>query len=96
VLEPFGLVPLEAMSCCTPVIGVFEGGVSESIVHEQTGLLVERDPRRFAAAVQHLLSNPDLAHKYGRNGREQVLKNWTWDQSAASIERYLTDCSKMT
>lgn len=61
VLEPLGLVPLESMACGTPVVGVREGGVLESIVHEQTGLLTERDPAQFAGAVQHLLSNPALA-----------------------------------
>ena len=93
VLEPFGLVPLEAMSCGIPVVGVREGGVQESILHEQTGLLVERDPGKFAAPIQRLLSNPDLALEYGRNGREHVLNNWTWDQSVASLESHLLDIS---
>lgn len=93
VLEPFGLVPLEAMACGTPVVGVREGGVQESVVHECTGLLVERDAVQFAAAVQHLLSNPSLASEYGRNGREHVLRNWTWDQSVASLEGHLVGCA---
>jgi glycosyltransferase involved in cell wall biosynthesis len=95
VLEPFGLVPLEAMACGAPVIGVSEGGVPESIVHEHTGLLVERDPERFAQAMQHLLSNPDLAMEYGRNGREHVLRNWTWDQSTDSLEAHLMACAAL-
>jgi glycosyltransferase involved in cell wall biosynthesis len=86
VLEPFGLVPLEAMSCGTPVVGVREGGVQESIIDEHTGLLVERDPEKFAQAIQRLLSDPGLADEYGRNGREHVLKNWTWEQSVGSLE----------
>jgi glycosyltransferase involved in cell wall biosynthesis len=94
VLEPFGLVPLEAMASGTPVVGVREGGVQESIVHEQTGLLVERDPDQFAAAIQRLLSNPNLASEYGRNGRDHVLRNWTWDQSVASLEKHLLECSR--
>jgi len=95
VLEPFGLVPLEAMACGVPVIGVSEGGVAESIVHERTGLLVERDPEKFAGAMQHLLSNPDLALEYGRNGREHVLRHWTWDQSTESVERHLAACAAL-
>lgn len=93
VLEPFGLVPLEAMSCGTPVVGVREGGVPESIIHEHTGLLVERDAERFAEAMLHLLSNRDLAAEYGRNGRDHVLRNWTWEQSTNSVESYLEACA---
>lgn len=91
VLEPFGLVPLESMACGTPVVGVREGGIAESIVHEQTGLLVDRNPAAFANAVQYLLSNPALRAEYGRNGREHVLKNWTWDASSAKLEGYLSE-----
>ena len=38
-LEPFGFVPLEAMSCGTPVVGVNEGGVRETVVNGKTGIL---------------------------------------------------------
>lgn len=92
VLEPFGLVPVEAMSCGTPVVGVREGGVQESIVHEHTGLLVERDPAQFAAAVQHLLSNPTLALQYGHNSREYILRNWTWSSSVTQLESHFLAC----
>lgn len=88
-MEPFGLVPLEAMSCGTPVVGVKEGGVQESIVHERTGLLVERDTEQFASAVQYLLSNPSLAEEYGRNSRDLILKNWTWENSEKKLEWHL-------
>lgn len=91
VMEPFGLVPLEAMACGTPVVGVREGGVQESVLHEQTGLLVGRDAQKFGEAIQHILSNPDLITKYGRNGREHVLKNWTWDRSVAFLKSHLSE-----
>jgi glycosyltransferase involved in cell wall biosynthesis len=89
VMEPFGLVPLEAMACGTPVVGVREGGITESVVHQHTGLLVDRDPTQFAEAVQHLLTNPALAAEYGRNGRDHVLRRWTWDKSVAQLEQHL-------
>jgi glycosyltransferase involved in cell wall biosynthesis len=95
VLEPFGLVPLEAMACGTAVVGVKEGGVQESILHGRTGLLVERNPKKFAQAVQHLLSNPGLASDYGRNGREHVVKNWTWENSTLKLEEYLIACAEL-
>jgi glycosyltransferase involved in cell wall biosynthesis len=89
VLEPFGLVPLEAMACGTPVVGVREGGVTDSIVHQRTGLLVERDPAKFATAIRYLLSNPSIRAQYGRSGREHVLQHWTWAQSVSVLEKHL-------
>ncbi|MHB1415266.1 MAG: glycosyltransferase family 4 protein [Chloroflexota bacterium] len=93
VMEPFGLVPLEAMACGTPVVGVREGGVQETVVHEHTGLLVDRDPSEFAAAVQYLLDRPGLAAEYGDNGRQTVLERWTWEQSVAALEQHLRACA---
>jgi glycosyltransferase involved in cell wall biosynthesis len=87
--EPFGLVPLEAMACGKPVVGIDEGGVKETIIHGITGLLVERDPFNFGKAIQSLLEDPTLAEQYGTNGRKHVLENWTWEKSTADIERRL-------
>jgi len=94
VMEPFGLVPLEAMACGTPVVGVREGGVPESVVHEWTGLVVERNTQKFGAAIQYMLANPDLAESYGRNGRESVAQTWTWEKSVSILTSYLETCAK--
>jgi glycosyltransferase involved in cell wall biosynthesis len=89
IREPFGLVTLESMACGTPVVTVREGGVQEAVIHEQTGLIVERDPAQFAEAVRRLLSQPELCLAYGRNGREHVLQNWTWDRAIEGLEEVL-------
>lgn len=39
--EDFGMSPVESMAAGKPVIGIKEGGVMETIQHEQTGLLLE-------------------------------------------------------
>ena len=89
VREPFGLIPLEAMACGTPVVAVGEGGVCESVVHRQTGLLTERDSRQFAAAIRTLLGNAELAREYGAQARRYVLEKWSWDKSIQQVERCL-------
>ncbi len=94
VREPFGLVPLESMACGTAVVAVREGGMQESIVPEQTGLLTERDPRQFAQAVARLLANPQLVQEYGRNGRQHVLQNWTWERATAILVTHLRQVAR--
>ena len=93
VQEPFGLVPLEAMACGTPVVGVNEGGVKESVIHEQTGLLVDRDVDQFADAIQKLILHPKIADEYGQNARRHVQQNWTWSQSTEKVEKHLEVCA---
>jgi glycosyltransferase involved in cell wall biosynthesis len=54
---------------------------------------VERDAWQFGQAIQRLLTNPDLAQAYGRNGREHVVKNWNWEKSVSILESHLTECA---
>jgi glycosyltransferase involved in cell wall biosynthesis len=91
IREPFGLVSLESMACGTPVVAVREGGVNETVIHGHTGMTVDRNPARFADAIQFLLSQPKLTDQYGRNGREHVVKNWTWDKAVKTLEMHLQE-----
>lgn len=81
VLEPFGLAPLEAMACGTPVVAVMEGGVRESVLDGETGRLVPRDPSAFAGALQRVLDDQRYAASLGENGQREVLRFWTWEQA---------------
>ena len=37
--EDFGIVPVEAQACGTPVIGFNKGGLTETVIHKKTGIL---------------------------------------------------------
>ena len=39
--EDFGIVPVEAMACGTPVIAYGKGGVQDTVKHKETGILFE-------------------------------------------------------
>jgi glycosyltransferase involved in cell wall biosynthesis len=81
--EPFGLTPLEAMACGTPVIGSDVGGISFTIADGETGFLVPpRDPEALFAALERLLGDPGLRERMGRAGRARVVRSFTWQQVA--------------
>ncbi len=53
--EDFGIVPVEAQACGTPVVGLDRGGLLETVVHGETGYLIPgRSPRDYANAVNYL------------------------------------------
>ena len=89
VLEPFGFVPLESMACATPVVGVYEGGVRESVTSGITGLLAQRDPLEFAEAIQRVLLDSAWAQELGNNGLRHIQQQWTWEATVARVERAL-------
>jgi len=88
-LEPFGFVPLEAMACGTPIIGIAEGGIRETIIHNKTGFLTERDTIEYGKAIETLLEDELLRKIMGQNGRQYVSENWTLDQSYIELEKNL-------
>jgi glycosyltransferase involved in cell wall biosynthesis len=93
--EPFGLVPLEAMACGTPVIGVAEGGVCESVVDGQTGQLVPRDRDRFASAISQLLAQPSQREVFGHQARAHVLQHWSWERAVDRLEQALCATARL-
>jgi glycosyltransferase involved in cell wall biosynthesis len=55
VHEDFGIVPVEAMACGTPVVGLRRGGLLETVLDGETGFLVDStDPRSYRALVQRV------------------------------------------
>ena len=88
-LEPFGLVTLEAMACGTPVIAVKEGGVRESIVHNETGILTERDESIFAEAVIKLFLDKRKRQNMARRSIEIIHKYWTIDKAGEILQKHL-------
>lgn len=88
--EPFGITPLEAMACATPVIGANVGGIKYSIVHGKTGLLVPpNNPHALKKALVQILDNSSYRRELSRNALERVNTLFRWEQMAFHIEKQL-------
>ena len=61
--EDFGMSPVESMAAGKPVIGVTEGGLLETIIHDQTGILLSSplDSESLEGAVRTLTPERALA-----------------------------------
>ena len=89
-LEPFGLTPLEANACGTPVVAIAEGGLRETLVHGDNALLVDHDdPHALATAMRTLLDDPAAAAAMGERGRARVLAEWQPERRGRELEGHL-------
>jgi D-inositol-3-phosphate glycosyltransferase len=79
--EPFGITPIEAMACGTPVVGSNVGGIKFTIRDGETGYLVPpKDPDVLADKIAYLYANPKLLHLFGRQAIQRVNDLFTWSK----------------
>jgi len=88
----FGLPAVEAMACGLPVVAYGSGGVSESVVHRVTGLLVQpHDLRGFALALRGLLRNDLDRLAYADAGVDRAQSRYDWRRVIIDIVRVYED-----
>ncbi len=73
--EDFGLMPLEANACATPVIAFGKGGALETVIPNKTGIFFyEQDPEAVVSAVKEFekktFSSEDLFEQAQRFSKE--------------------------
>lgn len=90
--EGFGIPPIEAMACGTPVISSDNSSLPEAV--GDAALMVDApDDKAIAESIERLLKDSNLAKKQTVLGYEQI-KKFDWDMSARILLKTLEDAAK--
>ncbi|PYJ78215.1 MAG: hypothetical protein DME77_00795 [Verrucomicrobia bacterium] len=80
--DVFPTVIIEAMAAARPVVSTRLAGIPESVVNDQTGVLVSPgDTTALAQALDRLLRDAELRLRYGRAGRARVEQHFRIDET---------------
>jgi glycosyltransferase involved in cell wall biosynthesis len=86
--EDFGIAPLEAQACGRPVVALGRGGALESIVPDQTGVLVdEATPQAFADGIRHALSR-----RFDRDAIRRHAERFSRARFGDEIQTIVDEC----
>jgi phosphoheptose isomerase len=90
--EPFGITPVEAMACGTPVIGANVGGIKFSVRDGETGYLVAPDDAAaLGERMAHLFRHPRLLGLFRRQAIKRANDLFTWDRVANGVAALYED-----
>jgi len=87
--EPFGLAPLEAMSCGLPAVVTRNGGPSESMLEGDrvfAELIDPEDTADISRGILAVLESEKKWQQYCEAGKERVLGKYTWQQTGRGYE----------
>ena len=85
--EGLGRALTEAMVLGVPVAVTAVNGMPELVTHRETGMLSPpSDPAALADNIVWLLDHPDEARRFGRQGRERVLPQFSAGQMVERLD----------
>lgn len=88
VVEPFGLVMLEAAACGLPLLATRAGVALDLIEDGLTGFAITREPGDIADRLDLLAANPELRATMSAHIHRRAL-GFSWERQAEQIERVL-------
>ncbi|MBI4056641.1 MAG: glycosyltransferase family 4 protein [Elusimicrobia bacterium] len=92
-----GLAIEEAMATAKPVVACRVGGIPETVVDGETGLLIPPEkPHQLAVAIQKLLDDPAARLKMGEAGRQRAIELFSLETTNRLMEQAYRRAMKET
>jgi glycosyltransferase involved in cell wall biosynthesis len=85
--EPFGIVHIESLASCTPLVAYNSGGPVE-ILERGGGILVDGGPAEMAEKIFTVISDNELRKSLGLAGRAAVEKHFSIDAMGEQHYKY--------
>lgn len=86
------VVILEAQAAGLPVVATRHAGITDAVVHGETGFLVaERDVAGMAQALLQLVRDPALCRSMGDNARRHILANYSMKRHIGVLQRAVNE-----
>ena len=83
--EGFGLPAGEAMACCVPLVST-DGGALPEVVGDAGLVVPAADPAALERGIRQLLEmDPSDREQMGRRGREHIINQFSWEQTATAM-----------
>ncbi|MBT8102723.1 MAG: glycosyltransferase [Gammaproteobacteria bacterium] len=78
--EGLGVAALKAAAASVPVVGFSAGGMTEAVLHGETGVLVApEDADALADAIRQFIEEPERRRHYGAAGRRRMQDEFSID-----------------
>ena len=86
LVESLGMFQIEAQYLEVPIIAIRIGGISETMLDQQTGLMIEPgNVKQWAKAIIWMLSNTEGAKQIAKAGKQMVIEKFSLNANTYSL-----------
>lgn len=87
--EPFGIVFIEAMHNKLPIVANNIGSISDMVIDDFNGYLIDHDVDKYAHTICKLFDDPQKGKQLGENGFTYAQTKFTWEMVGKTMKEQI-------